>query len=203
MPLWLVFGNRRQTDPGEKACPAYRAGMAVMLSSIVLVLTSAIAVGQSANNSPGVTDQVPSYYPHWVTRDIDPYDDDKILAALPAGTTIGVHHCWTQSQLRKLLDFPSKQFTFAWYAESNPSETFDCAAHKPVAVRVPEASAKQMELLALKDRAGKPLYSPQRFTNEFELDAARDRGEKQPFQDAEVVRSNGFTYLAKARRRRN
>ena len=139
-----------------------------------------------------------SYYPHWVVRNGDLYEHDELLVAIPAGTVIGVHHHWELGQIQKILDFPSKSFKISWYAESNVNEEFDLTKGWSVKKRIAEARRKQDRLIGLRNAAGEPVYAASRFTSEIELDAARDKTNRQRLKDAAQVKAHGFLYLGKS-----
>ncbi len=143
----------------------------------------------------------PTYYPHWATA--NGTVTDRILSRLPVGTIIGAHHAWEIEEIKRILDFPEKAFVIAWYAESNTLEPLDDVAPQvPVADRIAQAKGMQLQLL--------PVYGEARFSNLFELDAAREKklggladksnGNKPVdwIADATAVRDAGFRYLAKS-----
>jgi hypothetical protein len=140
----------------------------------------------------------PSYYPHWVSRDGNV--SDKILRRLAPGTIIGVHHEWSLTELRRILDASGK-FKLSWYVEANVRERNDPAPiGMPVAQRIAAARRKQTTLAK--------EYPPERFANLIELDGARDKYEGQLrgrgngrndwVADAKAAKSAGFRYVAKS-----
>jgi peptidoglycan hydrolase-like protein with peptidoglycan-binding domain len=155
------------------------------------------------NLSQGVKIQMPnvstiSYYPHWVKES----GDISAMESLPAGTIIGCHHRWSRETMKEVLDF-KQGFLISWYCETNMNEENDDVRPTNTPVKVRIAEAKKMQDLLIAEG-----YSSKRFTNMFELDAARDKCEgnlegpgnarEDALKDANLVKEAGFTYLAKS-----
>lgn len=138
----------------------------------------------------------PGYYPHWAWRDGS--INRGILARLPAGTIVGVHHM-DEAVAKEVLAFPGKTFSIAWYAESNPEERDDKAhgIFPKIADRIRAAASLDKKLRSL-ERAGRPLFDRSQFSGLIELDAARERPKTARQADAEVVKEVGFKYLGKS-----
>lgn len=175
--------------------------IAGMLSFFGLVACFTVAAGEANSKAVSAASWVAprSYYPHWVTRDgsLTP----ELMSRLPDGTIIGAHHEWDIATLRRILDYPGKQFQISWYVESNVGEDDDpTPTGTPVAARIAEAVRKQRALIA--------NYGADRFANLFELNGSRDkkdgnlrgRGNRPSdwLKDAAAVRQAGFALIAKS-----
>lgn len=146
------------------------------------------------------------YYPHWVMRNESGDGEtfsDVLLNSLPTNTIIGVHHKDDSvDDICRLLDYKApdgtvKNFSIAWYAESNEDEVDDPATG-PIEDRIREAARKQGELKKLTKSNGSVRYPANRFASLMELDAARERSKKDRHAHAAVVKECGFRYLAKS-----
>jgi peptidoglycan hydrolase-like protein with peptidoglycan-binding domain len=140
-----------------------------------------------------------TYYPHWVWESggLEP------MSNLPENSIIACHHRWDNDTIKQVLDMDGKNFKISWYTETNLHEDNDMVRPRntPVRVRIEEAVEHQKWLL-------KQGYSEDRFTNYFELDAARDKFEgnysddgnskEDCYADAALVKEYGFTYLGKS-----
>lgn len=157
------------------------------------------SVGDRTASEKSTTDQIGSYFPHWVSRDGNmPL---QILDHLVPGTVIAAHHEWGLSQVERILDYPGKKFKISWYAEADMRSSDDpTPVGTSVATRVNEAKRKQGQLAQ--------KYGSNRFANLFELDAAREKrsgnlsgpgnSRSDWLKDATAVKNAGFRYIAKS-----
>jgi hypothetical protein len=169
------------------------------LSALVSAVAVCFASDCTAASEKSTTDQIASYFPHWVSRDGNM--PPRILDNLVPGTVIAAHHGWDLSQLKRILDYPGKSFKISWYAEADMRSSNDpTPVGTTVATRVNEAKRKQGQLAK--------KYGGNRFTNLFELDAAREkrsgnlsgRGNSRSdwVKDATAVQNAGFRFIAKS-----
>jgi hypothetical protein len=171
--------------------------LAIVVNALLIALLGSPAVAQSNGHHRFAA--VPSYYPHWVSR--EGTLTEEIMSNLVHGSVIAAHHNWDAAEIRKVLDYPGKNFKISWYVESNVYELEDpTPPGTPVAACIAEARRKQDELSV--------EFGYHRFANLVELDNAREKKSghltgsgNQPFDwlsDAVAVKDAGFRYLAKS-----
>lgn len=176
-----------------------------LVASLVLSIPAHLALAASGRDQPAprsmsvpVAASMPSYYPHWVTR--DGHVSAAILERLEAGTIVAAHHEWSLDEIGRILDHPGR-FKISWYVEANVQESDDpTPTGTPVARRIGESRAKQDQLAR--------TYGAERFANLIELNGSRDKKDgnlkgsgNRPadwMKDAETVAAAGFRYIAKS-----
>lgn len=177
-----------------------------LIASLIVTVPASVAVAASGREPAAarsftvpVVASVPSYYPHWVTR--DGHVAQSILERLAPGTIVAAHHEWSLDEIARILDHPEKRFKISWYVEANVQESDDpTPTGTPVARRIGEARAKQDQLVR--------TYGAGRFANLIELNGSRDKKDgnlrgsgNRPadwMKDAETVAAAGFRYIAKS-----
>jgi hypothetical protein len=171
--------------------------LAMLVNAILIAMLGSVAVAQT--NGPSRFAAIPSYFPHWVSR--EGTLSEEIMSNLVHGSVIAAHHDWDPAEIRKVLDYPGKNFNISWYVESNVHEIDDpTPPGTSVVTRIAEARRKQDAL------SGE--YGEHRFANLVELDSAREKksgrlegpGNQSDdwLNDAIAVKDAGFRYLAKS-----